>query len=141
LTYPQWLLLPVFLHFVMTFSIAVAMGRARFRGGAAGKFKRSDIINNSNGYPPDIKKIGDNFNNQFQLPVYWYACVAFVMITGTVDSMLIWLSWLFLGSRIMHAFNHIGANTLPQRYYFYLFGFVALGMMWLWFAAKYFVMS
>ena len=137
----KWLLLPVVLHIVMTFVIGVLMGRARFRGRAAGKFRKAEIINNSNAYPADIKKIGDNFNNQFQLPVSWYACVAFVMITGTVDRMLVWLSWVFLGSRVMHTVNHIGANTLPQRFYYYLIGFLALMVMWLWFALRHFVVG
>jgi hypothetical protein len=141
MTLDKWLLLPVFLHFLMVFFIGALMGRARFRGGAEGRFKRSDIINNSNGYPADIKKIGDSFNNQFQLPVSWYSCVAFVMITGTADRFLVLLSWVFLVSRVMHAANHIGANTLPQRFYFYLTGFIALAAMWIWFSIRYFVIA
>ncbi len=141
MTLEKWLLLPVVLHIVMVFVIGVLMGRARFRGGAEGKFKRADIINNSNGYPPDIKRIGDNFNNQFQLPMAWYACVAFVMITGTVDRGLVGLSWVFLVSRILHAANQIRVNTLPQRFYYYLVGYIALASMWLWFALNYFVIG
>ncbi len=139
MTLEKWLLLPIVLHVMMTFAIGVLMGRARFRGGANREFKHSDIINNSNGYPQHIKKFGDNFNNQFQLPVFWYACVAFILITGTVDRLLVWLSWTFLVSRALHAINHVGANTLPQRFYFYLAGFIALIVMWLWFAARHFV--
>ncbi len=141
MTLEKWLLLPVVLHSVMVLVIGGMMGRARFRGGAEGKFKRSEIINNSNGYPPDIKKIGDNFNNQFQLPMLWYACVAFTMITGTVDRLLVALSWTFLVSRMLHTFNHVGANTLPARFYFYLVGFIALTVMWLWFTLRYFVIG
>ncbi len=135
----KWLLMPVVLHFFLVVAIGGFMGNARFRSGAEGRFKRSDIINNSHGYPPDVKKIGDNFNNQFQLPVCWYACVAFVMITGVADVVLIALSWVFLGSRILHTINHTGVNTLPNRFYFYFVGFVALAIMWAWFAIRYFL--
>jgi hypothetical protein len=141
MTADKWLLLPVVLHFFMVFAIGILMGRARIRGARLGQFKRADIINNSKGYPPGILKIGNNFDNQFQLPVSWYACVAFVLITAMTDAVLVGLSWLFLASRLTHAINQTGANTLPNRFYFYLVGYAALAAMWSWFALKYFVLA
>jgi hypothetical protein len=68
----------------------------------------------------------------------WYVCVAFILVTGSVDSVLVWLSWLFFGARIAHAWEHLGGNTLLRRFYFYLIGFVVLIVMWIWFAIMHF---
>jgi hypothetical protein len=135
----KWLLLPVFLHFFMLVVVGVVMGRARFAGVADGRVKRDAIYNNSKAWPDDILKIGNNFDNQFQLPPYWYFCVVLVLLTGMVDKVLIALSWVFLMARLLHTIEHTGSNSLRRRFYFYLIGFVALTVMWLWFAVRFFV--
>ncbi len=135
----KWFLLPVFLHFVMVFVIAVMMGRARFEGVSSGRVKRADIVTNSNNWPDDILKISNNFNNQFQAPMLWYALTAFSLITKTVDPVLVGLSWIFLASRFAHSFIHLTSNKLPDRFYAYLVGVTVLGVAWLWFAYRYFV--
>ncbi len=141
MSFEKWLLLPVVLHVLMTFCIGGLMGRARFQGVRSGQVKRVDIVNNSKAWPDYILKIGNNFDNQFQLPMMWYACVAFVLVTGSVDRALVLLSWVFFGARAAHAIEHIGQNALPRRFYFYLVGFLVLILMWLWFAARYFVIG
>jgi hypothetical protein len=139
LTYEKWLVLPIVLHFMMLAVLGGFMGRARFRGVSSGRVKRSGIVNNSKNWPDDILKFGNNFDNQFQLPVYWHICTVLILVTGITDWMLVWLSWVFLVSRVVHTVEHVGKNTLPRRFYFYLAGFAALLAMWLWFAARYFV--
>ncbi len=139
MTHEKWLLLPVFLHFFMLVAIGGFTGRARFRGVSSGRVKRADIRNNSKGWPDDILKFGNNFDNQFQLPPYWYMCVTLILLTGMTDKVLIILSWVFLAGRMVHSVEHLGANKLPRRFYFYLVGFAALTLMWLWFGIRFFV--
>jgi hypothetical protein len=139
MTLEKWLLLPVFLHFVMVFVIAVMMGRARFKAVSSGRVKRSDILVNSNNWPDDILQISNNFNNQFQAPMLWYALTAFALITKVVDPVLIALSWIFLLSRVAHSAIHLTSNKLPDRFYAYLLGVTVLGIAWLWFAYRFFV--
>jgi hypothetical protein len=141
MSYEKWLLLPVVLHVVMTMLLGVYMGRARFRGVGDGRVQRQDIVNNTKAWPPDILKIGNNFDNQFQLPMSWYACVAFILITGSVSRFFVWLSWVFLVSRAMHAIEHIGSNIVQRRFVFYLVGYLVLTIMWVWFAISYFVIG
>lgn len=141
MTAEKLLLLPVIIHFFMTFAIAGMMGRARFTAVRSGRVKRSDIVNNSKAWPEDVLKIGNNFDNQFQLPMLWYACIGFALITGMVDTLLVVLAWVFLASRMAHSFVHVGGNTLPLRFYVYLAGFAVLMLMWLWFSLKYFVIG
>jgi hypothetical protein len=135
----RWFLMPVVLHFFMTAGIAIVLGRKRFKAVRSGRVKRDDILNNTNNWPDDVLKFGRNFDNQFQIPILWYALTAFSMIMKSVDPILVLMSWIFLGLRVFHTSVHIGPNTLPLRFYAFVGGFVLLIIMWLWFAVRIFV--
>ena len=141
MTLEKLLLLPVVLHFFMTVALGVVMGRARFAAVAGGRAKLSEVVLNSRAWPSDVLKISNNFDNQFQIPMLWYALVAFSLLTGTVDSVLVVLSWVFAASRLVHTIIHTGGNKLPQRFYAYLVGITVLTLMWAWFSARYFVIG
>jgi hypothetical protein len=141
MTLEKWFLLPVVLHFFITLLIGVRMGRARFMAARAGHVTRAEILNNAQAWPPDVLKLSNNFNNQFQLPMMWYGLTAFVLVTHTADMALLVLSWAFLAARIWHTLVHMGSNTLPLRFYAYLAGFGVLMTMWAWFAFRYFMVS
>jgi hypothetical protein len=139
MTLEQWALLPVVLHFFMTAAIAVIMGRKRFVAVRSGRTKRADILNNNNNWPDDVLKFSRNFDNQFQLPMLWYAVTAFALVVRLLDPVFVILSWVFFGSRVLHSYIHTGSNTLPMRFYVFLAGFMVLIAMWMWFALRVFV--
>jgi hypothetical protein len=141
LTAEKLILLPVVVHFLMTMALGIYMGRSRFHAVRSGRVKRSDVVNNSKAWPDDVLKIGNSFDNQFQLPMMFYAGVAFVLVTGKVDGVLVLLAWLFVGSRAAHGFVHAGRNVLPLRFYLYVSGLAFLMAFWLWFAFQYFVIG
>jgi hypothetical protein len=132
-------LAPVFLHVLLILVVGVASGRARFAGVRSGRVKRADILNTSANWPDDIRKIGNNLDNQFQLPTIWYGLTAIVLALGMVDWVLIALSWAFVAARYAHSYIHTGANTLPARFYVFLAGFIIVDAMWIWFALRVFV--
>lgn len=141
MTSMQWLLLPVFLHFALTVWVGVNMGGARRKAVYGGRVKRSDIIYNNRAWPDDILKWGSNFENQFQIPMLWYACIAFLLLTGLADVVSIVLAWLFLAARVVHTVIHTGGNKLPDRFYAFLAGFAVLIAMWAWFALRLYVLG
>jgi hypothetical protein len=141
MTADHLLLLPVVLHVFLTLAIAAKMGRARFAAVRAGKVTREQIVNNSNAWPDDVLKISNNFNNQFQLPVFWYALTAFALTAKLADAVMVTLAWVFLGARIAHSIVQTGNNTLPLRFYVYLVGYCVLALMWLWFSLRYFMIG
>jgi hypothetical protein len=140
-TLEKWFVLPLVLHFFVVFMLGAAMGRARFKAAGSGRVKQADILNNSRNWPDDVLKFGNNFTNQFEIPVIWYALTLLALVTNTVNATLVVFSWLFLVFRLAHTIEHIGPNTLPRRFYFYLGGFLSLAAMWTWFAICYFVLA
>jgi hypothetical protein len=134
-------LTPLFLHVLLVAVVGMASGRARFKAVRAGRVKRADILNTSSAWPDDVRKIGNNLDNQFQLPTIWYGLTAIVLALGMVDWVLTVLSWGFIASRYLHSFIHTGANTLPGRFYAFLVGFAIVIAMWLWFALRLFAIG
>jgi hypothetical protein len=137
MTLEKWFVLPVILHFFMVFIIGGMMGRARFKGVSSGRVKRSDVVANNSNWPDDIKKIGSNFSNQFEVPMLWYALTAFVLITKLVDPVFVALSWAFLIARAAHSYIHVTSNKLPDRFYAFLLCFIVLAVAWAWFAIRF----
>jgi len=72
-----------------------------------------------------------NFDNQFQLPMLYLFAVAFAMQFAVVDLSLVILGWLFVISRLAHAYIHVGANHVRLRFAVYVFGAVMLLLFWL----------
>jgi hypothetical protein len=135
----QALLLPVFLHVLMTIGLGVASARARRKSLIAGRARMKEVVVDSRAFPDDVRKLGNNYDNQFQLPLFWYAGIAFTLILNVGDGVLVALSWAFLALRVGHSFVHVGRNQLVRRFYVFTAGAVVLTAYWLWLAYKVFV--
>lgn len=135
----QALLLPVFLHVLMTIGLAVASAMARRKALLAGRARVKEVVIDSRAFPDDVRKLGNNYDNQFQLPLFWYAGVAFTLILNAGDVVLVGLSWAFFVLRVGHSFVHVGRNQLVRRFYVFTAGAIVLTVYWLWLAFKVFV--
>ena len=139
MTLTQWLLLPIFLHLILVVYVGINTIRARITSVMKGETKLRDIAITTSNWPPRVRQLGNNFDNQFDLPTTWYALCALLIATGKVDGILAVLSWVFVITRYIHTYIHIGTNTVRYRMFAFLAGFVVLVIMWVWFAVKVFV--
>ncbi|MFN4143331.1 MAPEG family protein [Aestuariivirga sp.] len=137
----KWLLLAAFLHVGWVTVLGVRLGRARFRAARAGRVKVKDIALDSSRWPDDVRKLSNNFDNQFQVPVLFYAILPLLLVTGLADTISVVLAWVFVASRIVHSLVHTGGNVVTRRFQVFLFGFVAIGLMWAWFGLRYYVIG
>ena len=141
MTILQWLLLPAFVHVALVFYVGGRMGRARFQAARAGRVKVKDVAVDGTKWPEDVKKIANNYQNQFEVPVLFYAALALIVATGLADWVAVVLSWVFVASRIGHALVHIGPNIVIRRFQLFLFGFVTVVILWLWFGLRLYVIG
>ncbi len=139
MTLTQWLLLPIFLHIVLVTFVGVSTIRARIASVMKGETKLRDIAITTSNWPPRVRQLGNNFDNQFDLPTTWYALCALLIATGKVDGISATLSWAFVITRYIHTYIHIGTNTVRYRMFAFLAGFGVLAVMWVWFAVRVFV--
>lgn len=134
----QALLLPVFLHVLMTMGLGVATAVARRKAAREGRVRLKDVALDSRAWPDDVRKLGNNFDNQFQMPMLWYAGIAFTLILGLADGVLAALSWAFLVLRLGHSFIHVGRNIVIRRFFLFFAAALVLMLYWLWLAFKVF---
>jgi hypothetical protein len=138
MTERQELLLPVFLHVLLTLALGVILGLARRNALKDGKARVREVVLDTRQWPDHVRKLSNNFDNQFQLPMLWYAGVAFTLILGLADVVAVVLSWAFLLARIAHSYVHIGRNIMVQRFFVFVAGAIVLSLYWLWLALQVF---
>jgi hypothetical protein len=76
------------------------------------------------------------YMNLLELPVMFYAACVLMLITGKFDGVQVALAWVFVLTRCVHAFIHIGFNYVPLRFAAFFAGSVTLGVLWVRFAAQ-----
>jgi hypothetical protein len=130
------ILLPVFVLVLLTLSLAIWMGYERNRVIFSKQVKIKDIALSKEGWPDQAKKVSNSYHNQYELPVLFYVLVAFAMLTRKADLIFVVLSWVFVVSRLVHAYIHTTSNYVPRRFFAYLVGLAVLVIMWVYFAIQ-----
>jgi hypothetical protein len=127
------ILYPVFVQVFLVLAVACLMATARARviKGMAGQRSNPDLARGKTVWPEDAAKRAANYSNQFELPVLFYAVVAFALIANGADLLMVVLAWLFVLTRILHAGIHIGPNKVRWRSPAFALGFVVVAIMWI----------
>ena len=123
------ILWPVILQAFLTFCGYLVLGRRRFGSVKRGEARLKEYKFGGGG-PERVQLASRHVANQFELPVLFYAVVAFALITGEVSAYLVVLAWLFVASRYVHAFGHLQDILKPRLYGFFASLFFCF-LMWL----------
>lgn len=140
MTIVQWLLLPAFIHVAWIYVIALRMGLSKQRAVREG-VKLTDVALDNSGWPDATRKLNNNYDNQFELPVLFYAILPLLLMLVKVDWLQVTLAWVFVASRILHSLVHTGSNVVTKRGMAFLYGFIAVGLMWVWFGLRLYVIG
>ncbi len=132
----QLLLIPVFVQVGLTFVLLFWLGPARVGALRRGEVKLKDIALGQNAWPDHITQIANTHNNQYQLPVLFYVVVLTALVLSKADMPLVTGAWLFVGSRIVHAWVYVTNNHVPSRFRAYVVGAFTLVAMWCWLALR-----
>ncbi|MBY0531382.1 MAG: MAPEG family protein [Xanthobacteraceae bacterium] len=130
------ILLPVFVMIALTLSLAIWMGYERNRLVYSREVKIKDIALTKENWPEQAKKVSNAYHNQYELPVLFYVLVAFALVTRKADLIFVVLSWVFVISRLVHAYIHTTTNYVPRRFFAYLVGLGVIAIMWIYFALQ-----
>jgi hypothetical protein len=135
----QALLAPVFLHVLLTLIVGIITLRARYSAVKEGKASLKKIALDNSAWPEQALKLGNNLNNQFQVPIIWYACVALLLVAQKADWVTVALSWAFIATRLLHTLEHTRSNNVRRRMPLFLAGYACVVAMWVWFALRIYV--
>jgi len=123
---------PVFALAVLTFGIALWMGRLRFLAVRRGDLSPRYYELNRGGKVPDyLAKVSQNYDNLLELPILFYVLTCLLYVSQQVELAQVVMAWLFVGSRYVHSYIHTTTNILKPRMRSFLFGAFVLMAMWL----------
>jgi hypothetical protein len=125
------ILAPVFVQVLLTFALLFWMGRSRFAALRGKEVRVGEIALGERNWPPRVLQIANAYHNQFELPVLFYAAVAFALITRQAGFVFVILSWLYVATRFVHAYIYTTSNVLVWRFRIFLVGALILMAMWI----------
>jgi hypothetical protein len=123
-------LLPLFVQVGMTLVLGVWLAGLRTPALRRGEVQPRDIALREPNWPRHITQVSNSFLNQFELPVLFYLLTVLELITKQADLLFVALSWVFVLSRLVHAFVHVTSNDLRLRGGFFGVGALVLIVMW-----------
>lgn len=130
------ILYPVFVQVLLTFVLMNWMRAERFAAIRRGEATLGNIALREANWPPRATQIANAFHNQLELPILFYALVAFLMITTQVNIWFLVLAWVFVIARVVHAVVHTTSNQVRQRFVTHAIGAAVLFIMWILFAIR-----
>jgi hypothetical protein len=126
----QAILMPMLVQVGLTFVLLFWMGALRSRALRLGQVDAHHVRLREPNWPPRVLQIGNAYHNQLELPVLFYVVVLLAFQTQTLDVVLLVLSWMFVLSRLVHAYVHVTSNRLDRRTGVFGVGAIALLLMW-----------
>lgn len=130
------ILAPVFVQVFLTLGLLLWTATLRSSVLLGGRVRPADIALRQPGWPERATQVANAFSNQLELPVLFYVLVAFALITRKADLLFVVLAWLFVLTRLVHAFIHTTGNDVRLRGLVFGAGALVLIVMWVVFAAR-----
>ncbi len=125
------ILYPVFVQVGLTFVLFFLMGVERFKAVKARTVQTGAHAGQKPVWPERAGVVSNAFHNQLELPMLFYAAVAFTMLSGAVDHIAVGLAWAFAIARIVHGAIHVTYNYVPHRFLAYVTGGAVLLLLWI----------
>ncbi|WP_134496782.1 MAPEG family protein [Microvirga pakistanensis] len=129
-------LLPAYVQVGLTFLLLFWLGRSRVLALRAGDVRMADVALGERNWPKRILQIQNSYHSQFELPVLFYVLTALALITRKADMLFVVMAWMFVVSRLVHAFIHTTSNKMIRRFQAFVVGVIILMIMWIVFALR-----
>ncbi len=81
--------------------------------------------------PSDLRVLENHANNQFQVPIYFMVTGVLAIQQGAVGLVIAGLATVFVLSRLVHTYIHLGSNHVLRRAGAYFVGFLSVTGIWL----------
>ena len=131
---PQLLVLAACAQALLTIVVLLLLGARRNTAFKAGEHGQ-DALLNDRAWPPYVLQVSNNYKNQFEIPVLFFAAVATALAIQAATMVFVWLAWGFVAARIVHSICHCGSNRLPVRFISFFASVIAVTVMWAMLAA------
>lgn len=120
---------PMIAQTALIFSIYLLMMKRRFGAVRAGTAKAADYRIPTI-EPAPSATVARNLINQFELPMLFYVVCILLHVTSGATYLAQLVAWLFVLSRVVHAYVHVTSNRLMLRQRLFSTGFVLNVILW-----------
>jgi hypothetical protein len=128
----ELILYPALLMALITLGIGIVLYRMRFVAVKQGDLNPAYFLYNRGAKLPDyLARVEQNYSNQFELPVLFYAVVLLLYVSHSANIYQLCLLWGFVLSRVVHSLIHIRLNRLLWRRNSFTVGFFLLLASWI----------
>ena len=120
---------PVLVQVLMTLLVYVRLIKVKVRELRAGRVDLARRALHEDAWPESVLQVNNNIRNQFELPVLFYVLCALFWALDAVGILALAAAWLFVLSRVAHAWVHLTSNWIPPRRRLFTVGWWALVAM------------
>jgi hypothetical protein len=129
-------LLPLFVQVALTFVLWLWMAYYRVILIRRHEVQPRDIALREPNWPPYVLQVANASHNQLEIPILFYVLTILAIITRKADLLFVVMSWIFVLSRIGHAYIHVTSNRISVRGPAFGIGLFVLTIMWIIFAVR-----
>ena len=123
---------PAIAMFFLTASVIARLAYLRIGAVQRGEISIRYFRLYTEGVQPDtLQQIGRHVQNHFEAPPLFYAAVLFLYVTESVTPLAVGLAWLYVASRCVHSFIHLGRNDVERRLQVWATSLLILTGLWL----------
>jgi len=130
------ILAPLFVLVLMTFVIGAILAAMRVPPLTRGEVRPETVSLRQPNWPPRALQVGYSFQNQFEMPVLFYVLTILAIISKHADLLFVVMAWIFVLTRLAHAYVHCTSNNLRARGALFGIGALVLAIMWLIFMVR-----
>ena len=130
--YYKPLFIPLLIQVALTFLVWLRMSTLRIREMQDKGISAQSVATRAKGRRllVDSAASADNFMNQFEMPVLFFLAILLALILMWQDPLLVLLSWLYVGLRIVHSIIYTTYNNVRHRVWTYIISCGVLFCMW-----------
>lgn len=132
----RFVLLPLFGQVLLTFGLFFWMAYYRVTLIRSRAVHPRDIALREPNWPPHVLKVANAAHNQLELPLLFYVLTILSIITHHADVVFVVLAWVFVLSRLAHAYVHTTSNDIRKRGPLFGIGLLVLLIMWVIFIVR-----
>ena len=76
--------------------------------------------------PAKVNWVADNYNHLHEQPTVFYALCIYSHLVGVMDTINVWLAWIYVAIRIVHSLVQATVNVVAMRFYIFATGSLVL---------------
>jgi len=129
---PNAIIYPAIAMFALSIGVIIKLGTTRFvairRREVSIRFFRTY---DEGTQPKRLHLLSRHVQNHFEIPPLFYVGVILTYIAGFVTLAGVTFAWLYVASRSLHTYIHLGSNNVTHRFFVFAASLLFLFGLWL----------